>query len=62
VSQSDPQQVGYQVARAGMLIYLSMYDEAQAQVAAIANTHPTEKFLPELQRDLALLQGRKLRQ
>lgn len=60
--QSSPQELGYQIARAGMLIYMSMYDEAKDQVTAIANTHPTEKILVELQRELALLQGKRLRQ
>lgn len=59
--QASPQVVGYQVARAGMLIYMGMYDEAKAQVAAIAALSPKERALPALQRNLAALQEQRSR-
>jgi hypothetical protein len=61
ICQTHPQEIGYQIARAGMLIYLSMYDEAQAQVEAIAVNAPNDQSLPELQRELAILRAKRLR-
>lgn len=60
--QSSPQEVGFKVARAGLLLYLSMYDEANAQIEEIKALSPNDQSLPQLQRDLALLLGRRLRE
>ena len=60
ISQSAPQEVGYQIARAGMLIYMGMYDEAKAQVEAIAARSPHERSLPYLQNDLSILRARRM--
>jgi hypothetical protein len=62
ICQSYPQEIGYQVARAGMLLYLSMYEEAKAQVEAIMAIAPNNQFLPELQHDLEFLRAQRLRQ
>ena len=61
ISQSKPREPGYQVARAGLLIYLGMYDDARAQIAAIRSLSPNDRSLPALQRELSLLQGQRLR-
>jgi len=55
---SYPQEVGFRVARAGMLIYLGRYQEAKAEVDTIASFAPGEKMLPNLRRELNLLAGR----
>lgn len=58
--QANPQEVGYQVARAGMLIYLGMYEEASAQVEAIRAIAPKDPSFLVLQRDLGVLQRQRL--
>lgn len=57
--QSAPRQIGYQVARAGMLLYLGMYDEAKAQIETIGAVAPRDRTLPELQRELAILRAKR---
>ena len=55
ICQSSPNEIGFQVGRAEVLLYLGMYDEAKAQVEAIAAVAPQNQFLPGLQRDLDIL-------
>ena len=62
IHQSNPQEIGYQIARAGMLTYMAMYDEAKAQVEAIAAAAPTHPSLPVLERELAILRAKRVRQ
>lgn len=62
ISQSNPRQPGYQVARAGLLIYLGMYDEARAQIAAIMAISPNDRSLPALQRELEILSAKRPQQ
>ncbi|MDZ4184069.1 MAG: hypothetical protein U1D97_03695 [Desulfuromonadales bacterium] len=60
-SQSNPQEIGYQIARAGMLIYLGMYEEARAQVEAIRAVAPNDPSFLMLQRELGVLRTQSLR-
>lgn len=62
ICQSSPHVIGYQVARAGMLIYLSMYDEAKDQVDVIRAASPTNRSLPMLEDELAYLRLQRLLQ
>lgn len=62
ISQSSPQEVGYQIARAGILIYLGMHDEAKAQIDMIAALSPHDRSLPLLQRELSLLRAKRIGQ
>ena len=56
--RSYPQEIGFRVARAGMLIYLGHYNDAKDAIDAIAITAPGEKMLPNLRRELNMLAGR----
>jgi hypothetical protein len=60
ISQSAPQEIGYQVARAGMLLYMGMYDEAKAQVEVVAARSPKERSLSYLQNDLSILRTKRM--
>jgi hypothetical protein len=62
ICQSPSRGVNCQVARAGMLLYLSRYEEAKAQVEAIMAIAPHHQSLPELQRELAFSRAQRLRQ
>lgn len=59
--QYFPQKIAFQVGRAELLLFLGRYDEANAQVAAVAAAAPHNPFLPGLQRDLEILRGRMRR-
>lgn len=59
--QSNPQEIGYQIARAGMLIYLGMYEEASAQLEAIRAVAPKDPSFLMLQRELGVLRSQRLR-
>jgi hypothetical protein len=62
ISQSSPQEIGYQIARAGILIYLGMHDEAKAQIDAIAALSPHDRSLSVLQRELSILRAKRIGQ
>lgn len=62
ICQTYPQRIEYQVTRAGMLIYLAMYDDAKAQIDAIKAVNPNHRSLPVLENDLIILRLQKLRQ
>lgn len=53
-----PEQIGFRIARTGMLIYLGRYDEAKAEIAAMTVEAPGEKMLGNLSLELARLAGR----
>lgn len=59
ICQSSPRGGSCQLARAGMLLSLGMYDEAKVQVEAITASTPNHPFLPAMQRELALLRGKR---
>jgi hypothetical protein len=59
--RGNPQQIGFRVARAGMLIYLGDYSEARREVNIIATINPNDKAIPALQRDLYALSKRRSR-
>ena len=59
LSRQSPQELGYQVARAGLLIYMGDVEAAQQQIDQIKALAPNEKALPQLKRDLFLLMGRQ---
>jgi hypothetical protein len=56
--RTSPHQIGFRIARTGMLIYLGRYDEAKAEIAAMTVEAPGEKMLGNLTMELALLAGR----
>lgn len=61
ISRTNPNETGYQVARAGMLIYMSQYEEAAAQVEKIRTNAPNTPGLTSLQRELEMLQTKRMR-
>jgi hypothetical protein len=59
--RTNPQEIGFRVARAGMLIYMGDYGEARKEVNIIATIDPNDKSMPALQRDLYALAKRRTR-
>ena len=57
----DPEQIGYRVAKAGMLIYMGHYEDAQKEVDAIKKAAPNDESIPLLLRDLYVLAGKRAR-
>ncbi len=60
--RSFPKEIGFQVARAGMMLHLSRYDEAKAQIEAIMSIAPHDQSIPRLRLDLEILRLKGLRQ
>lgn len=59
ICQDSPRWINPQIARAGMLLYLSRYEEARAQIEAIAAAAPNHQYLPILQRELTFLRQKR---
>lgn len=59
ICQDSPRWINPKVARAGMLLYLSRYDEARVQIEAIAAAAPKNPALLILQRELAFLRQKR---
>ncbi len=52
ISQQNPDQVGYRIAQAGMMIYMGMYEQARQQIEVIKKLSPNDASLPKLINDL----------
>lgn len=55
LQRAYPRQIGFKVARAGMLTFLGRYQEAKSEIETIARLAPNEKMLPLLRDELRLL-------
>lgn len=60
IGSSYPRQIGYKVAKAGMLIYMEMYEEARRQIYEIEAIDKNDRSLPKLRRDLEILAAKKM--